>query len=99
LVSARTYSIESGMSCHAKSSICAREHTKGTAWDVTYGEVPELGRVGAVVDALLRVLVPAVVAEPDIKALLDEYKRDRALLVREANPYLTEHMSDDVPRQ
>jgi hypothetical protein len=52
-----------------------------------------------VVDALLRVLVPAVVAEPDIKALLDEYKRDRALLVREANPYLTEHMSDDVPRQ
>jgi hypothetical protein len=52
-----------------------------------------------VVDALLRVLVPAVVAEPDIKALLDEYKRDRTLLVREANPYLTEHMSDHVPRQ
>ncbi len=50
--------------------------------------VPELGRVGVVVDGLLGVLVAAVVAKPDVEAELDKGEGEGALGGGEADPYL-----------
>lgn len=52
------------------------------------GKVPKLERVWIVMDRLFRVLVAAIVSEPDIIAQLCENKGDRTFRACETNPYL-----------
>jgi hypothetical protein len=59
--------------------------------ELIHAEVPEGACRGGRVDALLGVLVAAVVAEPDIVAALDQLKRQAALSLRLAHPDLAVH--------
>ncbi len=58
---------------------------------LVHAEVPEAARGGRSVNALLRVLVSAVVAEPDIVSSFYQLKWQASLLVGQANPHLAVH--------
>lgn len=53
--------------------------------------VPELGRVGVVVDRLLGILVAAIVAQPNIETHFNKGEREATLRVGQADPNLGVH--------
>ena len=59
--------------------------------ELVHAEVPEAARSRGSMDALLGVLVSAVVAEPDVVSSLHQLKRQASLLIGQANPDLAVH--------
>ena len=59
--------------------------------ELVHAEVPEGGLGGGVVGAFLAVLVAAVVAQPDVVALVYEQQGEAAFFLRQAHPHFAVH--------